>query len=119
VTALAAGSGLRKSARAFPLWDFADYTDITTEPLPRQPGTAPAMRYYWESSHYRLEVGNLVLDRLFDCRCSGGFLPADFGTRLLPDTVDNHLANLDQRAAGYAAAQPREVAEVRELMTAK
>ncbi|MCE0485184.1 MAG: hypothetical protein LV479_13230 [Methylacidiphilales bacterium] len=70
-------------------WDFAGYNSMSTEPLPAPTDTVSHMKYYWEASHFRKNVGDLVLTRLFK-----GTGPNGFGYRLTPATVDQDLARL-------------------------
>ena len=48
-----------------PVWDFSGYNPITTEPITRD------MKWYWDASHFRREVGDLILDRMFDRQVAG------------------------------------------------
>jgi hypothetical protein len=76
----------------FPLWDFSAPNSITTEPIPEAGDRSP-MHWYWESSHYRKETGDLILDRILSYRDPGRPLPADFGVRLTTANIDAHLAS--------------------------
>ena len=38
------------------IWDFSYPNDITQEPLPEYGDVSP-MKWYWEFSHYREELG--------------------------------------------------------------
>ena len=82
-----------------PLWDFSGYNAFTTEPLPEEKGP---MRWYTESSHYRPELGQVVLDRLAEP--DGG--PSDFGTRLTRANVESHLESTRTARERYAADHP-------------
>ena len=90
------------------LWDFSGYNRFTTEPLPEDKSP---MRWYRESSHYREELGDLVLDRLAD----PGAGPADFGTQLTPGNVESHLRRIRRARERYASAHARELAMVRAI----
>ena len=75
------------------IFDFSGFNSITTEAIPQASGTSD-MLYFWETSHYRVNVGGMILDRMFG-RDDG--VPADFGVELTPQAVGGHLAS--QRAA--------------------
>ncbi|SEN80603.1 hypothetical protein SAMN05428959_103214 [Duganella sp. CF517] len=75
------------------IFDFSGFNSITTEPVPQASG-ASDMLYYWETSHYRVNVGAMILERMFG---HGDGVPADFGIELTPRAVAGHLAA--QRAA--------------------
>ncbi|WP_432377848.1 hypothetical protein [Duganella sp. P38] len=88
------------------VFDFSGFNDVTTEPPP-QAGGRPEMVNYWETSHYRANVGQMVLERM-----SGGV--GSFGVELTPASVFLHQAA--QRAArdAYHQTHPIETAMVRE-----
>ncbi len=71
------------------LWDFSSYSSISTEPFPLPTDKMNGMHFYWEGSHYRKIVGDLVLQRLF-----AGTGPADFGLRVTSANVEQDLSRL-------------------------
>lgn len=75
----------RELVQITPIWDFSGYNTITTEAIDRE------MKNYWDSSHYRQEVGDLVLDRLFNVPANQ--VPNDFGILVTPQNIESHLAN--------------------------
>ena len=88
------------------LYDFSGFNSITTEATPLVSGK-PDMHYYWEVSHYRDNVGRLILARLF-----GGDTPppADFGVELTPANVDAHHAATRAARYRYCVEHAREAA---------
>jgi hypothetical protein len=95
------------------LYDFAGYNAITTEAVPPA-GSARVMRWYWESSHFKMDTGDLVLERL-----SHGVtarVPADFGRSLTPETLTEDIEVLHRGRALYVASHPFEAAEVYRLV---
>ena len=106
----------RAGKPAFPLWDFSGYNSLTTEPVPPLGDSQTQMRWYWESSHYKKELGDLVLDRIFSHSEPGRSIPADFGVRLTPDSLEPHLAQIRADRQRWRAAFPEDVAEIEALM---
>ncbi len=49
------------------------------------------MQWYWESSHFKKEVGDLVLDKLFDYQALGRVIPDDFGILINRNNIEAHL----------------------------
>ena len=94
--------------------DFSGFNHITTEPIP-QAGGYETMTYFWEPSHYRVNVGHSVLAQLTG---SGATVP-DFGIELVPQTVALHQAR--QRAARdrYHTEHAQETALVRQVVAAR
>jgi hypothetical protein len=96
----------KAKATPFTLWDFSGYNTITTEPIPKQ----GMMRYYWESSHYRMETGNLVLDQLYRLTP----VPA-FGQPLTPASIEPWLEKTRQAQRRYRANNPQEIGTIKAL----
>lgn len=93
------------------IYDFSGFNSITTEAIP-QVSSKPDMQYYWETSHYRVNVGQMILARLFG-RHDG--VPEDFGIELTPSTLARHQAAqraLRERYHQLHAAETRMVLEV-------
>jgi hypothetical protein len=99
-----------------PLYDFSGYSSITTESLPRH-GSRDEMQYYWDSSHFKEVVGDLVLDRLFGTSHPGHFVPDDFGVRLTEDTIESALARIRLDQTEYRRSHPADIASLRMLVT--
>ena len=73
----------------FRIMDFAVYHEITSEKFPTN--TKENMKYYFESSHYKKELGDIVLDRLLDISPY-----KDFGIELNSQNIDSHLQKLQE-----------------------
>lgn len=69
----------------FRMIDFSVYHELTAEQVPESKDEK--MKYHWESSHYKNELGNIVLDRL-----SGNSEFDDFGVELNVGNIDAHLS---------------------------
>ncbi len=71
-------------------WDFSGLNSITTNNY-----------YYYETSHYRPMVGDMMIARIFgDGKVK---VPADFGVLVTPENVDRHLEDLRQQVANKAS----------------
>ncbi|MBG6221041.1 MULTISPECIES: hypothetical protein [unclassified Janthinobacterium] len=95
------------------LYDFSGFNSITSEPIPQVTGV-PAMRYYWEASHYRDNVGQFILARLF-----GGAPqpPADFGIELTDTGIAAHQAAMRAARERYHAQHAAETAYLRHALS--
>jgi hypothetical protein len=89
------------------LWDFGTYNSITTEPVPAA-GSDRTLTWYWEASHYRPAVGDLVLARML--QGGGPAVPADFGQRLTPAMLAAHLARQRAAATDYRCRTAADIA---------
>lgn len=107
-----------ESARAgrppFSIWDFSGAYGPNVEAVPASPTVK--MRWYWETVHYKRELGDLILNRmLLNMRSSEW---PDFGVRLEPDSIEAHLANLRTLQRTFAVEHPDVIAEIRALINA-
>jgi hypothetical protein len=115
VELVAAEAAFVPGAQPFTVWDFTGYNSITVERVPRPEQRGNLMHWYWESSHYKTELGDLVLDRIFDHRDPSRPLPNDFGVRLTSSNLEGHLANVRRRQGEYQRANQADVAEIEAL----
>lgn len=81
-----------------PIWDFSGYNTMTTEAI------ANPMQYYIESSHYRKELGDLVLNRILDYQPET--VPSDFGLLLTPTNLETHLEQIRRDREIWAKENP-------------
>lgn len=68
------------------LFDFADYNEVTTEPVPTPADSHAQMRWYWESGHYKSALGDKVLAAMLDGE--------RFGHILTPNNVETVIADV-------------------------
>ena len=95
----------RAGREPFPLFDFSDTNSITSEPIP-EAGDLKPMHWFWEIAHYREITGDLILDRVFGVRDPSRPLPEEFGVRLTPASIDQHLNRSRDKRAAWVAANP-------------
>ena len=94
---------------AIGLYDFTNYNRVTTESLPAR-GSREEMRYYWDSSHFKAVVGDMVLDRLLQTGSREQGLADDFGIRLGTQNVEDVIARLAHGQQKYREANAAEIA---------
>jgi len=68
-------------------YDFSGLNSITTNNY-----------YFYETSHYRTIIGDLIPYRLFN---TSNKVPEDFGVLVTPDNIDEHLKNLKNEIENY------------------
>ncbi|HEY9811978.1 MAG TPA: hypothetical protein V6D31_00355, partial [Candidatus Sericytochromatia bacterium] len=88
----------REVVKITPVWDFSGYNSITTEPL------SDTMQNYLDSAHYFAEIGDLVLNRLYDYKVED--VPPDFGVLLTSTNVESHLAQICDQRETWATQNP-------------
>ena len=87
------------------LIDFSGFNSITTEEIPQKTGRE-TMQYYWEQSHYRSEVGRMILAKLFSVDLQPG--PSEFGVELNGRVIEQHLENMRSSRDRYLNSHPME-----------
>ncbi|MFB2922224.1 hypothetical protein [Aerosakkonema funiforme] len=97
----------RELVKIAPVWDFSGYNSITTEAIGKN------MKNYIDNSHYRKEVGDLVLNRIFQYNEES--VPADFGVLLTPENIESHVAKIVSDREIWAKDNPDVVQFVENL----
>jgi hypothetical protein len=118
VNLLAADAARHPQEKPIPLWDFTGYNSLTTEEVPSAEEEGKPMRWYWESSHFKKELGDLVLDRMFDHHEPSRTIPDDFGVLLTTKNIEAHLARIRAERQRYHETHRQEIAEVEYLALA-
>jgi ribosomal protein L13 len=59
------------------------------------------MKWYWESSHYKKELGDYVLDRVFQYKHPDRIIPDDFGKLLESKNIEQQLAKIRAEQQNY------------------
>ncbi len=90
-----------------PVWDFSGYNSITTEPLDEN------MQNYLDNSHYMKEIGDLILNRVFEDREET--VPDDFGVLISADNIESHIKQIQRDRDRWAKNNPETVQFVREI----
>ena len=99
----------------FALWDFSGYNDYTTEVVPALGDTETQMQWYWESSHYKKELGDLVLDQIFDYNSPERKVANNFGVKLTSKNITDHLDKIRQDRQHWRVSHPNDVSEIEAL----
>lgn len=99
----------------FVLWDFSGYNHYTTEVVPPLDDTKTQMQWYWESSHYKKELGDLVLDRIFNYSDPQRTIEKGFGVQLTSSNIEFHLQQIRQDRQQWRESHPEDVAEIESL----
>jgi hypothetical protein len=93
---------LKSLAQINDYWDFSGFNTITME-----------NKNYYEYSHYRPYVGQLITGRIFHDDTVN--IPNDFGIKITSQNIEAHLANLRIQRAKYRATHPKGITEIEAL----
>ncbi len=97
-------------ASAFDLWDFADYNTYSQSSPPPIDDSDARMKWYWESSHYTKELGNIVLDRVLLGKTG------EMGRRIDSTNLQGWLAEVEHRRLQYRDRESRALDEMRRFL---
>lgn len=106
-------TAFKNKKEPFALWDFSGYGPLTTEEVPKT--EKGIMKWYWDSSHYKKELGDIVLDRMFDGNFSGGEEYPNFGVILTSKNIEKHLNQLRTDRIKWQDSHASDMQEIREL----
>ncbi|MEB3342989.1 hypothetical protein [Okeania sp.] len=102
----------------FLLFDFTGYNSITTESIPVK-DSQEQMKWYTESSHYKKELGNLVLDIILNYPSINNDIYDNFGIVINNNNIESHLANIRIQQRKYHKNFPNELIEIENLSNQK
>ena len=70
-------------AEGVPLWDFSGFDQYSTESVDALPVSGTSLEWFWEPSHYRRELGDLILTNIWRAHCpQNGANAPRYGVRL-------------------------------------
>ena len=108
VALLARDAEKHSGKKPIPLYDFSGYSHITMEKLPPENSKAE-MKYYWDSSHFKENVGDRVLDRLLGMETENDEAAGDFGVILRPDNIETVITQLKENQEKYRHNNRQEI----------
>lgn len=86
----------------FEIWGFSQYNEITMEEITDlDENYKSKMKWFRDGLHSRDELGNLVLDRIFDYHDPNRTLPDNFGLLLSPENLDSYINELENGLEQY------------------
>jgi hypothetical protein len=110
-TEVAAGSGDPGAGKVV-LWDFSDFHRFALEPVPAKGDRTVDIQWYWESAHFKKELGDLILFRILE----GTNAQDGFGLPLVPGNVDGQIERMRVGRDLFRSNHPDVVRETTELM---
>ncbi|NEQ36345.1 MAG: hypothetical protein F6K40_08650 [Okeania sp. SIO3I5] len=97
----------REIVKIMPVWDFYGYNSITTEPIDK-------VTNYWDSSHYSIEVGDLILNRILGYQKET--VPADFGVMITPDNIESEIAKMRAKRESWRQQDTKTIEYLQNLV---
>lgn len=98
-------------AYSIPLWEFGGADPrFTAEAVPMKGDTTSRMKWYWESSHYKRELGDVALERMLNAA------PREetrgFGVPMTRANVATELVRVQREIEGWKASHADELVEM-------
>lgn len=104
VQEVAAAKRLRPNAR-ITVWDFSGYSPVHCESIPVKTNKEQTTKWYWEAGHFKQELGNVILARIFD----HAFIQptgASMGVPLNSSTLQGNRKRIEHERASCMNAHP-------------
>lgn len=98
-------------AKPFELYDFSGYSSYSTEEVPRT--AAKSMKYYHDTTHFLQNLGELVLQRMFNPQAKNEPV---FGVLLTSATIEQDLATIRAGRLQYIATHPLDKADIDKMV---
>jgi len=93
---------------SIPLWDFSGFNELTSEAVPPKSDRQTKMRWYWEAGHFKRELGDLILERIFDpTEATTGF-----GVLLDTSNIKEQIHAVQVQEVNYRRAFSQEIEEL-------
>jgi len=93
------------------LWDFSGYNSFTGESLANE-NTIP-MKWHWDAGHYKKELGDRALDRIFGYRHPDRLKLEKFGSRIDSGNIEKHLQRINSQREEYLKANEQDIRELK------
>ncbi|MCM2681489.1 hypothetical protein [Echinimonas agarilytica] len=97
--------------KPFTIYDFLEINDVTTEFVDLSSTDFP--KYWYESSHYKKNVGDMMIDRMMSNRPEGG---TAFGTEINTSNIDAHIQQQWALLSEWRTKSPHVVNDIRQSM---
>lgn len=111
-------SRLVETARAegTPLWDFSGFDRFSSENIQDIAEKGEKLSWFWEPSHYRKELGDLVLANIWRPHCPSPDQIESYGVRIDMTDITRHLAVLRLQKDQYMASHGPVADRLRKLV---
>jgi len=101
---------------ATPLWDFTNFDRFSTEDVGGITKKGESLSWFWEPSHYRKELGDLILANIWRDHCPQAYPVEKYGTRIDAANFAYHLARIRVRKEQYMTVHKSVVARLTGLI---
>ncbi|WP_260295938.1 hypothetical protein [Sedimenticola hydrogenitrophicus] len=82
------------------LWDFSGLDEFNSEPAPAIGDKSARLKWFWEPAHYKKEVGDKMLEKIFGQWCRSDASP-QIGLKLSSENIYRYLENEKQKIEAH------------------
>lgn len=107
VTLVTENNKFHPNETQFELWGFSQYNAMTTEAIrPLNKKNKSDMKWFIDGVHYRQNLGNLIMDRMFDHKDPRREIPDGFGVLLTEENLADYFKELENGLERYKKEYP-------------
>ena len=100
---------------AFKIWDFTGYDAYNSEQVPLKIEPNRVMKWFWEPSHYKAELGTILLNRVFELDKHSDEVYSSYGVVLSSENIERHLEKIRSDRLVYINLHQDDVLEIKNL----
>jgi len=104
---------LEFSATPYNVWDFSGYNSYNTILLPTLENKEQQLEWFWESTHYKKKLGDLMLSEIFDSNNIDIDNKKKFGTKISTYNIEKHLKKIQKDQISWEKKFKREFSELK------
>ena len=104
-----------KESNSFVVWDFSGYSSYNTIPIPFLKEVKKPIRWYWESSHYKKELGDLILNKVFDFDQLSTGTKNIFGVKITLKNIETHLRKIRKNQKTWESEFKSDALEIKRI----
>jgi hypothetical protein len=112
ITRINAEVASTRNVDAFPLWDFAAHNSVTMDHMPSSEEKKMEARYFWEATHFKINVGELMIRKMLNYKNKDQIEPVDFGVLLNEKNLDQHLMVIRKAREDYAQTHAEDLKDL-------
>ncbi len=73
------------------------------------------MNWFWEATHFKKELGDLVLDRIWEHQKPGRIVDPGFGILISSRNIETHLKQIRSDRQVWRKLFPKDVQEIEKM----
>jgi hypothetical protein len=102
----------KSSGQDVRLWDFNEINGYSMERLPGPADRTFKMRWFWETNHFKAELGDQIITALM------GNKRPDLGVQLTPENIEPQIALMHDRLLEFEQSHEQDVGRIASLVAA-